>query len=59
LLLAVCKNWSGKCGRDEFDLFKTKLVNRVMGVGCGFLVSWNGFAEPKKCFAAPPATSSS
>ncbi len=45
LLLAECKNWSGKCGKDEFVLFKTKLANRVGRVGCGFLVSWNGFAE--------------
>lgn len=44
LLLAECKNWSGKCGKDEFVLFKAKLANRVGRVGCGFLVSWNGFA---------------
>jgi hypothetical protein len=45
LLLAECKNWSGKCGKDEFVLFKSKLANRVGRVSCGFLVSWNGFAE--------------
>lgn len=45
LLLAECKNWSGKCGKDEFVLFQMKLGNRVGRVSCGFLVSWNGFAE--------------
>jgi hypothetical protein len=45
LLLAECKNWSGKAGKDEFVLFKNKLKNRTGRVSCGFLVSWNGFAE--------------
>lgn len=45
LLLAECKNWSGKCGKDEFVLFRTKLQNRVGRATCGFLVSWNGFAD--------------
>lgn len=36
---------SGKCGKDELVLFKSKLRNRVGRVSCGFLISWNGFAE--------------
>lgn len=45
LLLAECKNWSSTCGKNEFVLFKNKLRNRVGRVSCGFLISWNGFAE--------------
>lgn len=45
LLIAECKNWSGKCGKDEFVVFKNKLSNRVGRVTCGFLVSWNGFTN--------------
>jgi hypothetical protein len=45
LLIAECKNWSGKCGKDEFVLFRSKLENRTGRVSCGFLISWNGFAE--------------
>lgn len=45
LLLVECKNWSSKCGKNEFVLFKEKLVNRKSRCSLGFLVSWNGFAE--------------
>jgi hypothetical protein len=45
LLLAECKNWSTKCGKNEFTLFKDKLRNRTGRVSCGFLISWHGFAE--------------
>ena len=45
LLLGECKNWSGKCGKDEFVVFKNKLRNRVGRASCGFLISWNGFTE--------------
>jgi hypothetical protein len=45
LVLGECKNWSGVCGRAEFSTFKDKMRGRVGRVSCGFLVSWNGFAE--------------
>ncbi|MFL5348907.1 MAG: hypothetical protein ACJ8AT_29260 [Hyalangium sp.] len=40
-----CKNWSGKCGKDEFVIFRSKLSNRSERCSLGFLVSWNGFTE--------------
>lgn len=45
LILIECKNWSGKCGKNEFVLFKEKIENRSGRSTLGFLVSWNGFAE--------------
>lgn len=45
ILLAECKNWSGKCGKDEFVLFKQKVENRSGRCSLGFLVSWNGFTR--------------
>jgi Holliday junction resolvase-like predicted endonuclease len=45
IVLVECKNWSGKCGRNEFVLFKEKIANRNLRCSVGFLVSWNGFAE--------------
>lgn len=44
IVLAECKNWSRKCGKDEFVLFKEKLENRNRRCTVGFLISWNGFA---------------
>jgi hypothetical protein len=44
LILAECKNWSAKCGKDEFVLFHRKLENRGRRCTLGFLISWNGFA---------------
>ena len=44
LILAECKNWTGKCGKDEFVLFHSKLENRSRRCTLGFLISWNGFA---------------
>lgn len=44
LVLAECKNWSGKCGKDEFVIFREKLENRNRRCTLGFLISWNGFA---------------
>jgi len=44
LILAECKNWSGKCGKDEFVIFREKLENRNRRCTLGFLISWNGFA---------------
>jgi len=43
LLLAECKNWSAKCGKDELVIFKQKVENRTRRCSIGFLVSWNGF----------------
>jgi hypothetical protein len=43
ILLAECKNWSDKCGKDEFVLFKEKIENRSNRCSIGFLISWNGF----------------
>lgn len=43
LVLAECKNWNGKCGKDEFVLFHEKLENRNRRCSLGFLISWNGF----------------
>ena len=44
LVLGECKNWSGKCGKNEFVIFKEKLENRNRRCSLGFLLSWNGFA---------------
>ena len=44
LILAECKNWSSKCGKDEFVIFREKLENRHRRCTLGFLISWNGFA---------------
>lgn len=45
VILAECKNWSGKCGKNEFVVFRSKLENRSQRTTLGFLISWNGFAE--------------
>jgi hypothetical protein len=45
LILAECKNWSGRCGKNEFVTFKEKLANRSRRSTLGVLISWNGFAE--------------
>ena len=45
IVLAECKNWSGKCGKDEFVIFKEKLENRSKRCTLGILVSWNGFTS--------------
>lgn len=45
LILAECKNWSKKCGANEFVLFKEKISNRKGRSSLGFLISWNGFAD--------------
>jgi hypothetical protein len=43
LVLVECKNWTSRCGKNEFVLFHTKLENRSKRCTLGFLVSWNGF----------------
>lgn len=45
ILLAECKNWSDKCGKNEFVLFKEKIDNRSNRCSLGFLISWNGFKD--------------
>ena len=43
IILAECKNWSGKCGREEFSLLEMKAKNRRDRCSLSFLISWNGF----------------
>ena len=43
--LAECKNWSKKCGKNEFVVFRSKIENRNARCSLGFLISWNGFAD--------------
>jgi hypothetical protein len=43
VILAECKNWSGKCGKDEFVILRAKVENRSRRCSLGFLISWNGF----------------
>ena len=45
LILVECKNWSGKCGKNELVVFKEKICNRKGRANIGFFISWNGFAE--------------
>lgn len=45
LILVECKNWTTKCGKDEFVLFQSKVDNRSGRCSLGFLVSWSGFAS--------------
>ena len=45
LILAECKNWTGKCGKNEFVVFHAKLANRSQRCSLGFLISWNGFSD--------------
>jgi hypothetical protein len=45
LILAECKNWNSKCGKNEFVIFKEKVENRNRRCSLGFLISWNGFAQ--------------
>jgi hypothetical protein len=41
----MSKNWSGKCGKNEFVIFREKVENRNRRCSLGFLISWNGFAD--------------
>jgi len=45
IILVECKNWMGKCGKNEFVIFHQRLENRSQRCSLGFLISWNGFAE--------------
>lgn len=45
ILIVECKNWTSKCGKNEFVIFKQKIENRSNRCSLGFLISWNGFAD--------------
>lgn len=45
LIIVECKNWSAKCGKNEFVVFGEKVKNRKGRCTLGLLVSWNGFKE--------------
>ena len=45
LILVECKNWTGRCGKNEFVVFHAKLANRSKRSTLGFLISWNGFRD--------------
>jgi hypothetical protein len=45
VILAECKNWTSKCGKNEFVVFRQKMENRTRRCSLGFLISWNGFTE--------------
>jgi hypothetical protein len=45
IILVECKNWSRRCGKNEFVIFKEKIANRGRRSTLGFLVSWNGFSD--------------
>jgi hypothetical protein len=45
LILAECKNWTGRPGRPEFSNLETKVINRGRRCTLGFFVSWSGFAR--------------
>jgi hypothetical protein len=45
IILAECKNWMTKCGKNEFTLFRQKIENRYQRSSLGLLISWNGFAD--------------
>jgi hypothetical protein len=44
-VLVECKNWTRKCGKNEYVLFRNKLENRKGRCKLGFLVSWHGFTD--------------
>ena len=39
IMLAECKNWSTKCGKNEFVIFREKMENRNRRCSLGFLIS--------------------
>lgn len=45
IILAECKYWAKKCGKNEFVVFRSKIENRNARCSLGFLISWNGFAD--------------
>ena len=45
IILAECKNWMSRCGKNEFALFRQKIENRYQRSSLGLLISWNGFAD--------------
>lgn len=45
LILAECKNWNAKVGKNEIVTFREKLHNRSGRCKLGFLIAWGGFAS--------------
>jgi hypothetical protein len=45
IILAECKNWTGKCGKNELVVFQQKVENRRGRSSLGVLISWNGFTD--------------
>ncbi len=45
VILVECKNWSAKCGKDDFVVFERKMRNRFGRCRLGFFISWNGFTD--------------
>jgi hypothetical protein len=45
VILVECKNWTGKCGKNELVIFQQKVDNRRGRSSLGVLVSWNGFTD--------------
>ena len=45
VILVECKNWSSRCGKNEFVIFHQKMQNRSRRCSLGFIVSWNGFSD--------------
>ena len=45
VIIVECKNWRGKCGKNEYVSLRAKMANRGSRCTLGFLVSWNGFAD--------------
>lgn len=45
VILVECKNWTARCGKNDFVTFLSKMANRSRRCSLGFLISWNGFTE--------------
>jgi len=45
MVIAECKNWASRCGKNEIVIFREKVENRNGRCTIGFLISWNGFTE--------------
>ncbi|MCW5806093.1 MAG: response regulator [Deltaproteobacteria bacterium] len=47
-ILAECKNWTAKCGRQELAAFASKLENKYRRVKTGIFIAPGGFTEAFK-----------
>lgn len=45
IIIVECKNWTTKCGKNEYVSLLDKVRNRRNKCELGVLVSWNGFAR--------------